>query len=254
MLKSNFGALALATLSVLSISNVPATSSKAVDPVFESVTHKKRLKSDLWRDESRMPREVLDFFDIKAGMRVADIQAADGYYTELLSRAVGEEGRVFCVNDSVTQRLYGERLTERLKRSELNTDNIERIDAPLTKMGLPKDLDRVMLVRFYHDFEWMKIDRAKFNETIFESLRPGGVFAVVDHHAREGKGISEGGTLHRVEASLVKEDVEEAGFVLEAESYVLRDPTDPRDFNIFADNQKRRDKTDRFVYLFRKPE
>lgn len=224
------------------------------DPVAEAVRHGARPRIDTSRDATRRPQRILDFFDIKPGLQVADIQAGNGYYTELMSRVLGPTGRVHCVNDAVTQRLYGEQLTGRLERESLDASNIERLDRPLTDMGLPKDLDRILLVRFYHDFEWMKIDRAVFNRTVFEHLRPGGVFGLIDHHAKEGTGISEGGRLHRIEASLVREEVEAAGFVLEAESYVLRDPEDPRDFNIFADNQRRRDKTDRFVYFFRKPE
>ena len=226
----------------------------AVDRVLRASRHEARLKMDEDRDETRRPRRILDFFDIKAGQAVADIQAGNGYYTELLSRIVGEEGEVFCVNDAVTQRLYGEQLTQRLEGERLDDSNIIRLDVPLTNMELPDYLDRVLLVRFYHDFGWMEVDRAKFNQAVFDSLKPGGIYGVIDHHAKEGTGIADGGTLHRIEASLVKEEVERAGFVLEAESYVLRDETDGRDFNIFADGQKRRDKTDRFVYLFRKPE
>ena len=75
MLKLNLGTLSLAMLSVLSVSYLPSNAAEAVDPVLDSVTHKDRLKSDLWRDESRMPRQVLDFFDIKAGMRPASVPA-----------------------------------------------------------------------------------------------------------------------------------------------------------------------------------
>lgn len=229
-------------------------SSDELDPVFLAVHHPDRLEMDLVRDSTRAPRQVLDFFDVKEGMRVADIQAGNGYYTELLSRVVGTKGQVFCVNNEVTQRLYGEQLTKRLERKGFDAGNVQRIDQPLDEMGLPEDLDRVLLVRFYHDFGWMETDREAFNDTIFESLRPGGIFGVIDHHANEGEGIGQGGTLHRIEATLVREEIESAGFVLEAESYVLNDPTDKHDFNIFENNQKRRDKTDRFVYLFRKPE
>lgn len=224
-----------------------------LDAVASAVAHPARISSDLARDGSRQPQRILDFFDIKPGQLVADIQAGNGYYTELLSRTVGDSGHVFCVNDQVTQRLYGQQLTQRLERSDFDESNVTRIDAALTEMNLPDYLDRVLLIRFYHDFAWMEVDRAAFNATIFASLKPGGVFGLVDHHAKEGRGIEDGGSLHRVEASLVKEELEAAGFVLEAESYVLRDSSDGRDFNIFADNQKRRDKTDRFVYLFRKP-
>ena len=232
----------------------PAAVVAPAETIAEAVANPVRLDYDKARDETRRPERVLEFFGIREGMKVADIQGGNGYYTELMSRIVGPEGQVFAVNNKVTQRLYGELLTARLEREEFDADNVTRLDRELEEMELPGDLDRVLLVRFYHDFGWMKTDRAAFNETIFDSLAPGGVFCVIDHHAEEGTGIEHGGTLHRVEASIVREEVEAAGFVLEAESYVLRDETDGHYFNIFENNQERRDRTDRFVYFFRKPE
>lgn len=232
----------------------PSPADVPLDPVRAAVADEGRPAMDLRRDGTRRPAAILDFFDIKPGLRVADIQAGNGYYTELVSRVVGPHGEVYAVNDRVTQRLYGEQLTERLERDGFDAENIVRVDRQLDDMELPAGLDRVLLVRFYHDFEWMEVDRAAFNRDVFESLAPGGVFGVIDHHAKPGTGISAGGTLHRVEASLVREEIEAAGFVLEAESFVLRDDADGRDFNIFSDGQRRRDKTDRFVYYFRKPQ
>jgi predicted methyltransferase len=110
------------------------------------------------------------------------------------------------------------------------------------------------LVRFYHDFGRTEVDRPAFNKMVFQLLKPGAIFGVIDRHGKPGTGMCEGSRLHRVEASLVTKEVEAAGFQLEAESCVLNDPTDPRDFNIFANQAARRDRTDRFVYLFRKPD
>ena len=87
----------------------------------------------------------------------------------------------------------------------------------------------------------------------FERLKPGGLLGIVDHHALEGAGISEGKRLHRVEAALVQAELEAAGFVLEAESFVLTDPEDSRDWNIFNKDNSGRDSTSRFVHLYRKP-
>lgn len=250
-LASSFAALA--TPSSVSAGSRP-TAPPNEDPVAAACAHPARIEMDTKRDATRQPQRILDFFQIRPGQRVADIQAGNGYYTELLSRIVGKSGRVLAVNSSVTQRLYGKQLTSRLRRESFDATNVERIDRELDEMELPEDLDRVLLVRFYHDFGWMEQDRGRFNDDVYDSLRPGGIFGIIDHHAKEGAGMSVGQKLHRVEASLVREEVEVAGFELEAESYVLNDPTDGRDFNIFANQQERRDRTDRFVYLFRKPE
>lgn len=223
------------------------------DPVAEAVTHKDRLQSDLTRDADRQPARILDFFDIKRGQVVADLMAGDGYYTEILSRAVGKDGVVYCQNTSIPLRVFAEApLTARLADDRL--PNVTRLDTEFEDSGLPEaGLDAAILVRFYHDFGWQKVDRPAFNKVVFDSLKPGGVFGVVDHHAKKDAGITEGKRLHRVEASMVQEELEAAGFVLEAESYVLTDPTDPMDWSIFDPKHDGRDTTSRFVYLFRKP-
>lgn len=222
------------------------------DPITAAVQHSDRLASDLERDAERQPGRILDFFDIKPGMHVADVMAGDGYYTEILSRAVGVQGKVYCQNTAIPLKVFADKpLSERLKDGRL--PNVVRLDTEFADSGLPEDLDAAILIRFYHDFGWQEVDRAAFNTLMFQSIKPGGVFGVVDHHAKKGAGIEEGRRLHRVEASFLRTEVEAAGFVLEAESYVLTDPEDAMDWSIFDPEHAGRDTTSRFVYLFRKP-
>jgi predicted methyltransferase len=221
------------------------------DPIAAAVAHPQRLNSDLARDANRQPARILDFFDIKRGMKVADLMAGDGYYTEILSRAVGEDGLVVCQNTSIPLRVFAEKpLTARLAKNRL--PNVKRMDTEFEELAMP-ELDAAILIRFYHDFGWQEVDRKAFNELVFRSIKPGGVFGVVDHHAKAGAGIGEGKTLHRVEAAMVRKEIEAAGFVFEAESYVLNNPDDALDWNIFSREHTGRDTTSRFVYLFRKP-
>ena len=224
------------------------------DPVAASIAHPARLASDLERDATRMPQRVLDFCDLKRGMRVADLMAGDGYYTELLSRAVGEAGRVWCQNTSIPLQVFADApLTARLADGRL--PNVERRDTEFAEVGIPAGLDLALLVRFYHDFGWQEVDREHFGRLVFSLLKPGGAFVVVDHIARAGAGMDVGQSLHRVEPALVQRELEAAGFVLEAESFVLQDPADSLDWNIFSRDADgvRRDRTSRFVHLYRKP-
>ncbi|MFT5081124.1 MAG: putative methyltransferase [Planctomycetota bacterium] len=253
------GAISLATLTTLGLGlfavsePAPVESAAPHDPVSWAVNHKDRLASDLDRDADRLPVRVLDFFDIKRGQSVADLMAGDGYYTEILSRAVGEDGAVYCQNTEIPLKVFADRpLTERLAEGRL--PNVVRLDREFDDAGLPEaGLDAAILVRFYHDFAWQEVDRPAFNQVVFDSIKPGGLFGVVDHHAKKDAGITEGKRLHRVEASMVQQEIEAAGFVLEAESYVLFDETDPMDWSIFDPKHEGRDTTSRFVYLFRKP-
>jgi predicted methyltransferase len=229
-----------------------------------------RPEQDRERDSNRRPAEVLAFFGIDQAMRVADIQATHGYYTEILSTVVGPVGRVYAHNnDFVATHSDGPRLGEPLnqrlgKLRQAGRNNVERIDAEMDEMELPPDLDVVLLIRFYHDLFWQPkpngtvIDRAEFLRRVYDSLKPGGVFGVVDHHAVAGSGARDAlhpnTGLHRIDVELVKQEVLAAGFLLQAESTLLHHPEDTRDWNIFVDNRTRRDTTDRFVLLFVKPQ
>jgi predicted methyltransferase len=229
-----------------------------------------RPDQDRERDHNRRPAEVLAFFGIEEGMHVADLQGTHGYYTEILSTVVGRKGRVYVQNDYfVVARpdgpLFGEPLNRRLEKlREAGRDNVERIDAELDEMELPRNLDAVLFIRFYHDLFWQPkpdgklVDRAEFLRRVYESLKPGGVFGVVDHHAQAGSGardaLDPNKGLHRIDVELVKQEVLAAGLLLQAESTVLQHPEDTRDWNIFIDDRSRRDTTDRFVLRFVKPQ
>jgi len=217
-----------------------------------AVANPDRPPEDTARDANRLPAEVLAFFGIEPGMRVADMMAARGYYTEILSKVVGSEGTIYAQNNSfVLERFADGPLTERLARPGL--ENVVRIDSEVDDPRLPDGLDAAVLIRFYHDFYWQKADRAAFNSAVFAALKPGSVFGVVDHHAEAGSEDRDVQTLHRVDAEMVRREIEAAGFVLEATSDLLHDPADSLDWNIFVDDGTRRDTTSRFVYRFRKP-
>ncbi|MFT7485983.1 MAG: putative methyltransferase [Candidatus Paceibacteria bacterium] len=222
------------------------------DPMAAAMLRSDRLESDIARDADRKPNQVLDFFGIKRGMHVADLMAGDGYFTEILARSLGKDGKVYCQNTAIPLKVFAEKpLTTRLSRPGL--EGVVRLDTEFEDSGLPEGLDAAILVRFYHDFGWQEVDRDMFNDMVFSKLKPGGIFGVVDHIAKAGEGISQGKTLHRVDPALVREEIEAAGFVLEAESFLLRNTKDDHTWNIFSGGGGRRDKTDRFIYLFRKP-
>jgi predicted methyltransferase len=125
-------------------------------------------------------------------------------------------------------------------------------DAPLPPEG--KNLDAVLMVLFYHDTVWMKTDRARMNRSIYEALKPGGVYVVVDHAGRAGTGATETQTLHRIEERVVRQEVQSAGFDLVAAAEFLRNPADPRDWNASPRvAAERRGTSDRFVLKFKKP-
>jgi predicted methyltransferase len=222
------------------------------DAVAAAVAHPDRPESDRQRDADRKPAEVLRFYGVAPGMKVADLMAGGGYFTELLSRLVGEEGHVYAQNNAVALKRFADAaMTERLKDGRLA--NVTRLDRELEDPGLPAgELDAAFLVLFYHDTYWMKVDRPAMNRQVLAALKPGGIYAVIDHHAQAGSGDRDVQRLHRVDAQLVKKEILAAGFELVEESDLLRHPEDDRTRNVFTPGL--RGKTDQFIYKFRKPQ
>jgi len=130
---------------------------------------------------------------------------------------------------------------------------VTRLDADPEEPGFPAGLDVVLLIHFYHDFYWQKVDRDAVNRAVFAALAPGGAYCILDHHAEVGSRDRDVQKLHRVDAAMVKEEVQAAGFEFDGESDLLRNSEDDHTWSIFADDAVRRDKTDRFLFRLRKP-
>ncbi|MFO0662195.1 MAG: SAM-dependent methyltransferase [Polyangiaceae bacterium] len=257
--------LAPSTSAHASQSTSPAAGSKAGAPreqtvvaspwATEAVNAPDRSADDRALDEGRHPIEMLSFFGVTPGQRVAEIAAGGGYTAELLARVVHPEGKVYGVNSKwILERFAEKPWSERLKKPVMaNVVRIDRdFDDPLPPEA--KDLDAVFMVLFYHDTVWQKVDRAKMNKAIFNSLKSRGVYAIVDHSGRAGTGTSETETLHRIEESVVKAEIEAAGFRLEKRGSFLENPNDTRDWNGSPRAAaERRGTTDRFVLKFVKP-
>ena len=202
-----------------------------------------RSEADRTNDLRRKPAQFLAFMDVRPGMRVADLSAGGGYTTELLARAVGETGKVYAHNTPKP------RLEERLKNPLMKNvvELVRPFDDPLSPEA--RNLDLVTFNFNYHDTTYMEVDRAKMNRAIFDALKPGGHYIVADHSALPGAGIGVGKTLHRIEETLVRREVEAAGFRWVAEGGFLRNPADPRTAPVFKPIQP----NDEFVLKFVKP-
>jgi predicted methyltransferase len=206
------------------------------------LTHPARPDDERALDGVRKPAEVMAFYGVKSGDKVADIFAARGYYTAILSQLVGKDGMVYAANSKPRPELH-----ERVKQPALA--NVRILDGPLDKVALPQDgsLDFVFIHLDYHDLT--PEARIAMNKRIFGALKRGGAYGVVDHSAKEGVGDSAAKTLHRIEKTLVVKEVSSVGFRLDKEGTMLRRDDDTRDFNVL----KERGRSDRFVLRFEKP-
>jgi predicted methyltransferase len=205
-----------------------------------------RSDADRRNDVRRKPVDMLEFAAVRPGMTVLDVSSGGGYTTELLARAVAPGGRVF----AQTPRPPSPGLAERLKTpAAANVVSVVRPFESAPPPELAAGFDLVTLMFNYHDMGHLGVDRARMNAAIFVALKPGGAYVIADHSGRPGTGITESGTLHRVEEALVRREVEAAGFQLAAEGMFLRNPNDPRDRGE-ADTLQPKDE---FVLRFVKP-
>jgi len=203
-----------------------------------------RTPADRALDAERKPAQFLPFTRVAPGMKVLDVSAGGGYTSQLLALSVLPGGTLYAQTPRP-----GATLVKRLD-DHPQADFVlvqQPFDDPVPA-GAPK-LDLVTLVLNYHDISYLPVDRARMNAAIFAALKPGGHYVIVDHSSRPGAGISEGKTLHRIEEAVVRREVEQAGFVLEADGDFLRNPADPRD----VPSSRPAIPTDKFALRFVKP-
>jgi predicted methyltransferase len=188
-------------------------------------------------------------------MTVADLGAGGGYTTELLVRSVGPTGKVYGQNDPELLKKFLEsrwaaRLALPVNKGVIRSDR--PFDAPLPPEA--QGLDLVVIYIFYHDTVWIGVDRAKMNAAVFSALKPGGAYVIVDASAQDTHGITDVKTLHRIEQSVVENEVKAAGFTLASKAEFLRNAADTRDWSSSPGAAGERLGTeDRFVLKFVKP-
>ncbi len=251
--------LALLSLSCAHPAPPPAT---AAAPAAEAAARAQtvvaapdRSDADRALDPGRKPALMLDFLAVAPGMKVAEIGAGAGYTAELLARAVGPTGVVYAQNAPLILRRFAEKpWSERLARPVMA--RVVRVDREFDSPLPPETtgLDLVVMNAVYHDTVWLKVDRERMVKAIFDALRPGGAFVVIDSSAPAGTGVADAETLHRIDEQVVRDEVARAGFRLERESDFLRNPADARDWNASPVAAKeRRGTSDRFAFRFVKP-
>jgi len=205
-----------------------------------------------------MRSELARFARVDAGSIVIDVYPGDGDWTRLFSDLVGSEGRVYSFVPAEVAHFKDEPFGRmRTLATEPGRENVEAVSADLVAMPeATPPADVLWLHLFYHDLHTALIQArgataADFNRAVYERLKPGGFYIIVDHAAHAGAGTSEARTLHRIEPASVLEEVEAAGFVLDAENTLLANKDDPHLIKVFDPSIK--GETDRFAYRFVKP-
>jgi len=222
-----------------------------------AVDNPARPEKDRQRDVNRKPAQVLTFAGVRPGLKIAELEPAGGYYTRLLCKVVGPSGHVDAVNFNLhfspeqMKRMAGRNMGPP-PAPQTDCDNVTYSVQASTELKLPSDLDMVWTTENYHDFrnpEFGSADIKTLDQTVFDALKPGGVFIVEDHAAAAGSGARDTATLHRIDPALVKRELESVGFKYVGQSRILHNPNDTHSDIVF----KMVDRTDRFLFKFRKP-
>ena len=208
-------------------------------------------------DQSKLS-ELIRFARVDSGSTVIDVYPGDGDWTRLFSDIVGPEGRVYSFVPAEVAHFKNDPVGRmQTLAKEPGRKNVEAVSADLVAMAeATQQADVVWLHLFYHDLHTALMQAkgataAHFNRTVYERLKPGGAYVIVDHAAAAGSGTSEAQSLHRIDPVSVRKEVEAAGFVLEAESSLLANKDDRHSIKVFDPSIK--GETDRFAYRFVKP-
>ncbi|MDO9335373.1 MAG: methyltransferase [Caulobacter sp.] len=205
------------------------------------------------RDAARKPAELLALAEVKPGDKVGDFIMGGGYFTRIFAAAVGPEGRVYAVQPAEFISFQAKYGTDQ-DAVVADYKNVTPLRPSLGAVAFPETLDVIFTAQNYHDMHLKMAPEplaGMVDKALFASLKPGGLLVIVDHYAADGSGTRDSDSLHRIDIATVKAEVLAAGFVLEGESDILRNPADPRTASVF--DASIRGKTDQFVLKFRKP-
>lgn len=242
-------ASALVAASVLA---APVFAQAPADPVAAAIADTTRPPDDVARDAARKPAVLLAFADVKPGMAVVDWVPGGGYFTRLFADVVGDEGKVYAWVPAELKDKYD--LGKNAEAIAIQHRNVLAVIEPMLATTSIRDADIVWTSQNYHDLHtkgFGDVDTLAFNKQVFDMLKPGGYYIVVDHRAAEGAPVDVAESLHRIDPAIVKREVEAAGFVFDSESVALANPADDHTLNVF--DEKVRGHTDQFVYKFKKP-
>lgn len=232
----------------------PPGGASATAAIAMAVADAGRPGEDTAKDAVRKPAETLAFAGVTPGQTVAEMLPGGGYFTRLLSKTVGPNGRVIALVSAQTAATSPTQIDPvRAIVANPAYANVT-VETPASGLAPSLPVDVVFTAQNYHDIHayFGAEAAAQFNRSVFASLKPGGTYLVIDHSSLAGAGVSVSKTLHRIEASTVKAEILAAGFVFEGESPILANSADPRTGVVF--DPAIRGHTDQFMMRFKKPD
>jgi predicted methyltransferase len=213
-----------AALLATSLLCAPAMAQSVSPAITAAVADTARPDADKERDATRKPAETLAFAGVKPGMVVAELAPGRGYYTRILAKAVGPTGKVYAIATTAQAARPGG--LDALNALAAAYSNITVVTVDYPTMMLPGKADLFWTTENYHDFHNNGGDIAALDKSVFNNLKPGGIFYVEDHSAAPGAGLAATSQFHRMDEAVAKTELTAAGFKLDAEGDLLHNPAD----------------------------
>src|ERR1700734_2571547 len=247
---------AAALAAALMFASTCASAASVPDNIAAAVADSNRPDPDKARDANRKPAETLAFTGVKPGAQVAELLPGGGYFTRIFSKAVGSSGHVYALVPAPLPDAPADvpDFAARVKAiaADPNYSNVSVVVEPFSQLGVPVPVDMVWTSQNYHDLHnFPGLDVGVFNKMVFDDLKPGGIYLILDHAAAAGSGARDTKTLHRIDPETVKAEVLAAGFKLVGGSDLLHQPGDDHTLKVF--DPSIRGKTDQFILKFQKP-
>jgi predicted methyltransferase len=245
-------------LPALLVTGLAAAATSGAVPAYlaAAIADPSRPAEDVARDADRKPAATLMFAGVAPGEQIAELLPGGGYFTRIMSKAVGANGHIYAVvparrpDASPTTPDFAARV--KALAADPAYANVSVVVEPFAELKTPVPVDLVWTSQNYHDLHNLPgLDVAVFNQMVFDALKPGGTYLILDHATEPGAGASQTSTLHRIDPQTVKQEVIAAGFVYDGQSDVLRNPQDPHTAKVF--DPAIRGKTDQFILKFKKP-
>ena len=216
--------------------------------VSKAVSDPSRPQTDSARDALRAPGETLAFTGVKPGMIVAELFPAGGYYTRMISDVVGPKGKVYGIENAKWDKGEDAKMA-----AEPGHANVSMQLGKFGEFTLPQKVDIFWTTQNYHDLhvaEYGNLDIAAFNKHVYDALKPGGIYFILDHEANKGTDDAQIAKVHRIEKSRVIQEVTAAGFKLVGEGNALRRSTD--DHTKPSSDPAIKSHTDQYMLKFQK--
>jgi predicted methyltransferase len=236
--------------------SVAATTSAVPAFLAAAIANPSRPAEDVARDADRKPAETLMFTGIAPGLKVAELLPGGGYFTRIMSKAVGASGHLYALVPAPRSDASPNAPDFAARVKAIAADpayaNVSVIVEPFGQLKTPVPVDLVWTSQNYHDLHNLPgLDLVVFNQMVYEALKPGGTYLILDHATEPGAGSSQTSTLHRIDPQTVKREVLAAGFVYDGQSDLLHNPQDPHTAKVF--DPAIRGRTDQFILKFKKP-